>query len=99
MPRTGCDQVLDTLLARRPYPDRLLEPADRLRRLRDQMREVGVRTARLPLRARCTRSSLAMMAQPNSRVSDSSRLAAFTVVPMTANSSRFRPMSPSTTWP
>ena len=44
-------------------------------------------------------SLLATSAQPNSRVRDSSRLAAFTVVPITANSSRFKPISPSTTGP
>src|SRR6476660_814872 len=50
-------------------------------------------------RARRIRSLLTTRGHPISRVRDSRRLAAFTVVPMTANSSRFNPMSPSTTGP
>ena len=42
------------------------------------------------VRACCTSASLTTMAHPNSRVSASSRLAAFTVVPMTATHPRSR---------
>ncbi len=80
----------------RPDPNRLLEPANDLGRLLDEHAKSALEWPD-SVRACCTSASLTTMAHPNSRVSASSRLAAFTVVPITANSSRLRPMSPSTT--